>query len=74
MPVDSQHPQYQSRTAQWSRIRDVLAASDAVKQNAGKYLRRPATLNGFDFAEYARSATFFAASARTLDGLCGAIL
>jgi len=73
MPVNEPNQEYQDSAEQWHRIRDVLAGSDAVKASPWKYLRRPQGLAWDEGAEYVKSATFFGATGRTLDGLTGAI-
>ena len=73
MPVNTAHPSHAERAHQWKRVRDVLAGADAVKSNAGQYIRRPPALGMGEWPAYVRNAPFFAASRRTLDGLTGAI-
>ena len=73
MPVDSQHPQYKKRSPQWVKCHDVIEGADAVKEKGTQYL--PALSNQSDpqYNAYKLRATFFAATARTVQGLVGAI-
>jgi len=71
MPVNT--PNYTGYSAQWTRIRDALEGQDAVKRKSGEYLRRPDSMSPGDFAQYARCATWFPATARALSGLVGSV-
>ncbi len=73
MPVNTPHAQFMSRSAQWERVRDALAGQDRVRSKALTYLRKPAAMDLESFNSYARAATWFPATARTLAGLTGAI-
>jgi hypothetical protein len=73
MPVDSTHAQYNEFSDQWSRCRDTVKGTDAVK---GKQTRYLPILGGQDHREYdayLKRALFFAADARTVQALVGSI-
>lgn len=73
MPVNSTHPQYDKVQAQWSRVRDVLAGSDAVKSRGTSYLPKPGGMTDLDYEGYSMRAEFYPATGRTVDGLLGGI-
>jgi len=73
MPVDTPCQSYQENIAQWSRVRDCLAGSDVIKSKGTTYLPKPAGLSNSDFDDYTMRAEFYPATARTLDGLAGAV-
>ena len=73
MPIDTPSEDYECHVAQWDRLRDAIAGEDAVKAKAGDYLRRPSAMKWDDFHQYARCASWFPATSRTLDGLVGAV-
>ena len=67
VPVNSTHPDYDATLPAWVRARDVLAGEDAVKAAGEKYLPRLDSQSEQEFANYVRRASFFGATARTLD-------
>ncbi len=67
MPVNSTHPDYDAALAAWSRARDVLAGEDAVKAAGERYLPRLDSQSGEEYAAYKARASFFGATARTLE-------
>ena len=67
MDVNSTHPDYDAAAAQWSRARDVIAGEDAVKAAGEKYLPRLDSQSDEDYAAYLMRASFFGATARTLE-------
>ena len=73
MPVNSTHHQYGANIERWQRIRDVIAGEDFVKLRASTYLRMPPAMSLAERVEYAKAASFLPATARTVDGLTGAI-
>jgi len=67
MTVGSTHPDYDSNAATWSRARDVLAGEDAVKAAGEKYLPRLDSQSEEEYLAYKARASFFGATARTLE-------
>ncbi|HEY5909303.1 MAG TPA: hypothetical protein VJA21_01730 [Verrucomicrobiae bacterium] len=53
--------------AAWSRARDVLAGEDAVKAAGERYLPRLDSQSEEEYAAYKARASFFGATARTLE-------
>jgi len=73
MPVNTEHDDYVTRSMHWVRIRDALAGGDAVKAKGEAYLPKPSGHSREDYASYVTRAEFYPATARTLEGLVGAI-
>ena len=75
MPVNTEHPEYQAWADRWQRCRDTMAGEDAVKAAGRKYLPElPGHKNKpDDYAAYKMRTLFLEASARTLQGLVGAV-
>src|SRR3974390_3393725 len=67
MQVSSMHPDYDAAAAQWRRARDVIAGEDAVKAAGEKYLPRLDSQSEEEYAAYKARASFFGATARTLE-------
>jgi hypothetical protein len=67
MGAISTHPVYDAAAPQWSRARDVLAGEDAVKAAGEKYLPRLDSQSEEEYAAYKARASFFGATARTLE-------
>lgn len=67
MDVNSTHPQYDASLPAWSRARDVLAGEDAVKPAGQKYLPRLDSQSDEEYEAYKARASFFGATARTLE-------
>ena len=67
MAVNSTHPDYDVNAPAWSRARDVLAGEDAVKAAGEKYLPRLDSQSDEEYAAYKARASFFGATARTLE-------
>src|SRR5580765_5726879 len=67
MTVGSTHSDYDSNAAAWSRARDVLSGEDAVKAAGEKYLPRLDSQSEEEYAAYKARASFFGATARTLE-------
>jgi len=73
VPVNSTHPEYDSRAAEWSRARDVLAGEDSVKAGGERYLPRLDSQSDVEYVAYRDRASFFNATARTAEGYSGLI-
>ena len=64
---DSTHADYAAKALEWSRARDVLSGEDAVKAAGKKYLPRLDSQSDDEYAAYLARASFFGATARTLE-------
>jgi len=73
MPVDSKHPEYKEHIDGWHRCRMLVAGSDKVKQAAEFFLPRLGGQDSIMYAAYKDRATFYAAAARTVEGLNGVV-
>src|SRR5512135_1068441 len=67
MAVNSTHPEYDANAFAWSRARDVLAGEDAVKAAGERYLPRLDSQSDEEYGAYKARASFFGATARTLE-------
>ena len=67
MAINATHPDYDAALPAWSRARDVLAGEDAVKAVGEKYLPRLDSQSDEEYAAYKVRASFFGATARTLE-------
>lgn len=74
MPIDTQHPHYQAFRDQWQRCRDVIDGGDAVKSRGDIYLPRLKKQDAEDYNSYKMRAYWFGGTARTVEGLTGAIM
>ncbi len=73
MPVNSTHPDFDANVSAWLRARDVLAGEDAVKVAGELYLPKLDSQTDDEYLAYKARASFFNATARTLDGFLGLI-
>ncbi len=73
MPVNSTHPDFDANVSAWLRARDVLAGEDAVKAAGELYLPKLDSQTDDEYLAYKARASFFNATARTLDGFLGLI-
>ncbi len=71
MPINSLHPEYRQVIDQWTRCKDVVAGSDAIKAKGVKYLPRLGAQSTTEYGAYKTRALFFSAAGRSLDGLVG---
>lgn len=75
MPVNTPSKGYLAIRDQWQRCRDAYAGTDAVKDRGEAYLPKleahKANLSSYD--DYKTYALWYNATARTVDGLAGAI-
>lgn len=67
------HKQHDENAADWTRIRDVLDGERAVKMRGAEYLPKLSGMTPGDYTAYKQRTEFHEATARTLDGLTGAI-
>jgi hypothetical protein len=73
VPVNSTHPDYDANAAAWLRARDVFAGEDAVKSGGERYLPKLDSQSQDEYNAYRARASFFNATARTVDGFVGLI-
>ena len=73
MPTDSTHLDYDANVTPWLRAREVFAGEDAVKAAGVRYLPKLDAQTEDEFAAYKARASFFNATARTVDGFVGLI-
>lgn len=71
MPISTTHPKYTKYLPQWTRCRDVVEGSDAVKNAGVKYLPKLSGQSTADYNAYRTRALFFSAAGRSLQGLVG---
>lgn len=73
MAIDSEHPEYQARSEQWRKMRDVVAGQEAVHAATTNYLPRLSGQTDTEYKSYLKRAIFYAATSRTVDGLTGMV-
>lgn len=73
MPVNTRHPQYEATVNQWQRCRDAADGSDAVKARGTEYLPRLSDQSDQEYEAYKMRAMWYGATARTIQGLMGAV-
>lgn len=73
MPVTNAHPLYVQRQDQWRRCRDAFAGADAIKAAGQLYLPK-GSMDDEDYTAYAKRATWYGATRRTILGLTGAVM
>lgn len=69
--VGSVHAEYAKYYDKWTRCRDVVAGSDAVKMKGTYYLPSLTEQPMTEYVEYVQRANFYNASGRTISGLIG---
>src|SRR5215469_12635817 len=67
MAINATHPDYDAAAQGWARARDVLAGEDAIKAAKEEYLPKLDSQSDDDYAAYLMRASFFGATARTLE-------
>ena len=73
MSIDSEHEEYALRKKQWGKIRDCVAGQEAVHDKQTEYLPKLSGQDNDEYKAYLKRATFYGATARTVDGLSGMI-
>ena len=73
MAIDSEHPDYTTRAAQWSKLRDCNEGQEAVHRAGVKYLPKLSGQSETEYKAYLNRALFYGATARTIDGLTGMV-
>jgi hypothetical protein len=74
MPIDSPCAEYEKASAKWQKCRDVIAGGDAIKGNRVLYVAKPSGMDKDDYNAYIERPEFFNATARTVQGMSGAIM
>ena len=73
MPVNSPHSEYAANLEKWNRARAVLGGEDDVKNGGKLYLPQLSDQSTDEYEAYKTRATFFNASARTVDSFVGMV-
>jgi len=73
VPTNSTHLDYDANLNAWLRARDVFAGEDTVKAAGERYLPKLDSQTPDEYVAYKARASFFNASARTVDGFVGLI-
>jgi hypothetical protein len=73
MPVNTAHPQYDLAKPKWKRIRDVVAGTDSVHAAGEAYLPKLKDQTAQEYQAYVRRATWYGATARTLEAMHGLV-
>lgn len=71
MPVDSVHPMYAARSAQWKKCRDVFEGEDAIKHAGTRYLPKLKGQSAQDYRTYKDRALFYSILSKTVSSLTG---
>lgn len=74
MSIATTSSEYDKYVRQWERCRNAVAGSDAIKDQGTKYLPKLSEQTHDEYDAYKTRALFYAAGARTLHGLVGAIM
>lgn len=72
--ISTHHPSYDDHESQWQRCRDATDGSDAVKKRGIAYLPMLTEQSKEEYDAYRLRAYWFGGSARTLQGLTGAVM
>lgn len=68
-----QHPDYIKELPRWTRIRDAIDGSDAIKDKTHIYLPKPEAMSADRYQVYLNRAQWYDVSDRTQQGLRGAM-
>ena len=71
MPVNSTHKEYDKYSAKWKRCRDNAQGQDAIHAAGAEYLPKLGGQTDNEYKAYKMRASYYAATARTIDGLTG---
>ena len=72
--IDSKHPRYAEKEAQWGRSRHCYLGEDAVKDEGETYLPKLTKQTDDSYDAYRKRASYYNAIRRTVDGLVGAVM
>lgn len=67
------HEEYAEYIDIWKMISDVIAGKKAIDEEGDKYLPKPSGRSDNEYAAYQKRAVLYNATARTMDGLLGAL-
>ena len=73
MPIDTKHPDYLEYSPLWGKCKDFTNGEEAVKKAGVVYLPKLSGQTTPKYVAYKQRAIFYAAAARTVAGLVGAI-
>lgn len=73
MPVNTPNSEYNAHIKSWTKSRDAVNGSDAVKKRGPKYLPQLDSQSTAEYDAYVSRALYFGASGRTVQGLLGAV-
>lgn len=73
MPINSKHPDYTENFGKWRRCRDAAEGSDKIKEQKSLYLPMLEGMTSSDYDAYLKRALWYGATARTVQGLRGAV-
>lgn len=74
MPVDTTHPDYDATIELQEKCRTVSRGEERVKEAGDRFLPRLSDQSAASYDAYRNRAMFYNATARTIDGLRGAIM
>lgn len=77
MPINTKHPSYTNNIDKWNKCRDTYAGEEAIKDKNETYLPLLSSMSSASdkkYIAYKNRAMFYAATARTVDGLVGMVL
>lgn len=74
MSVKFTHPLYHKFESKWKRCEDAVAGSDDIKDCGGEYLPKLSGQTDDEYDGYKARALWYGATARTIQGLAGAIM
>lgn len=72
--IDSKHPQYAEKEAQWGRCRHCYQGEDAVKGEGELYLPKLTKQSDDSYNAYRKRTSYYNAVKRTVEGLVGAVM
>lgn len=68
-----QHQEYSENLEIWQMITDLIGGKKAIDARGTTYLTKPSDRNDAEYEAYQKRAVLYNATARTLDGLLGAL-
>lgn len=74
MPVDSKSVFYDAKQEDWEIVRDILEGERAIKAAGKRYLPILKGQTSTSYTAYKSRGSFFNATARTIQGLAGAVM
>jgi hypothetical protein len=74
MPINTTNSEYDAYLSKWERCRNAVDGSDAIKARGATYLPQLTGQTSDEYNAYKMRAMFYNASARTVQGLAGAVM